>query len=174
VTLALAGCGRSAPAPSAPGSGGGELARLGLDELLARTRAEPGERAVLLNFWATWCGPCMAEMPELERLHAEYAGRGVRVLAVSMDVAIPQGEIDEPAEVDAFAARRGLELPLAVYTGSLDEYVQGVVERFDLDGAVLPTTLVFAPGGELVVKHIGGAKLDEFVALLREAVPELE
>jgi thiol-disulfide isomerase/thioredoxin len=115
----------------------------------------------------------MAEMPALARVHEEYREHGVRVLAVSMDVALPQGDVDEPAEVARFAERRALAVPLAVFTGSLDEYVRGVVDRFDLEGAVLPTTLVFAPGGELAVKHIGGADLDGFVAMLREAVPDL-
>ncbi|PIW26484.1 MAG: TlpA family protein disulfide reductase [Rhodospirillales bacterium CG15_BIG_FIL_POST_REV_8_21_14_020_66_15] len=41
--------------------------------------------AVLLNFWATWCAPCVWEMPQLDRLQARYAGRGLRVVAVSED-----------------------------------------------------------------------------------------
>jgi cytochrome c biogenesis protein CcmG/thiol:disulfide interchange protein DsbE len=47
-------------------------------------RAHRGE-VVLLNFWATWCGPCVAEIPELERVHRDYAGRGLTVVGVSID-----------------------------------------------------------------------------------------
>ena len=42
-------------------------------------------RVVVLNFWATWCPPCVEEMPSLERLHQQMAGRGVVVLGVSVD-----------------------------------------------------------------------------------------
>lgn len=45
-----------------------------------------GKRAVLLNFWATWCVPCRLEMPTMERVYGEYRGRGLEVLAVSIDV----------------------------------------------------------------------------------------
>ncbi len=42
-------------------------------------------KVVLINFWATWCPPCKAEMPSLNRLYSEYKNRGVVVLAISMD-----------------------------------------------------------------------------------------
>ncbi|MGH7363036.1 MAG: peroxiredoxin family protein [Candidatus Methylomirabilales bacterium] len=45
-----------------------------------------GKHAVLLNFWATWCVPCRQEMPTMERAYREYKGRGLEILAVSIDV----------------------------------------------------------------------------------------
>ncbi|MBI1954805.1 MAG: TlpA family protein disulfide reductase [Acidobacteria bacterium] len=42
-------------------------------------------KIVVLNFWATWCGPCIEEMPSLNRLTEKYAGKGVAVVAVSLD-----------------------------------------------------------------------------------------
>lgn len=47
------------------------------------------ERVLVVNFWATWCGPCLAEMPSLERLQGHLGGRGLRVIAVT----------DEPIEI---------------------------------------------------------------------------
>ena len=44
-------------------------------------------KAVLLNFWATWCAPCREEMPSMERLHHQYKDRGLRVVAISVDSA---------------------------------------------------------------------------------------
>ena len=64
-------------------------------------------RTVVLNFWATWCPPCVREMPSLERLSKALAADGVTVLAVSLDA----GGL---AQVQPFVARLGLSLPIAL------------------------------------------------------------
>ena len=51
----------------------------------ARTIADYRGRAVVLNFWATWCAPCVREMPSLDRLQAEVSGEGIEVLTLSED-----------------------------------------------------------------------------------------
>lgn len=48
-----------------------------------------GKRAVLLNFWATWCVPCRLEMPTMEQAYRDYKARGLEILAVSIDVGHP-------------------------------------------------------------------------------------
>ena len=63
-------------------------------------------KVVLVNFWATWCAPCVEEMPALARLRARLGPRGFEVLAVN------QGEM--PARVTAFAERAGLDLPVVL------------------------------------------------------------
>lgn len=58
---------------------------------------------VLLNFWATWCGPCRVELPELQKLHGELGGKGLVVLAVA---------VDTPKEkVRPFMERLGVTIP---------------------------------------------------------------
>ncbi|MCD4685951.1 MAG: TlpA family protein disulfide reductase [Anaerolineae bacterium] len=63
-------------------------------------------QVVVLNLWATWCGPCRAEMPALERIHARYADEGVVILGLN------QGATE--AEVRAFAEEHDLTFPLAL------------------------------------------------------------
>jgi DsbE subfamily thiol:disulfide oxidoreductase len=50
-----------------------------------KTLADYKGQVVLLNIWATWCGPCRAEMPSMEQLYKEYGPKGLRVVAVSID-----------------------------------------------------------------------------------------
>jgi len=63
-------------------------------------------RVVLLNFWATWCGPCEAEMPAMQRLHAQLAGPDFELVAVSVDT--------KREDVDAYRTRLGLHFPIAL------------------------------------------------------------
>jgi thiol-disulfide isomerase/thioredoxin len=67
---------------------------------LASTRGHP----VLLNFWATWCEPCRAEMPALQQLAREHAGAGLQVIAVNYR--------ETEGAVRRFLAATGLELPV--------------------------------------------------------------
>lgn len=62
-------------------------------------------QAVLVNLWATWCPPCRAEMPAIEKMYEEYQGRGLVVLAVNMS------RQDEPGKVAPFLEEHGLSFP---------------------------------------------------------------
>jgi thiol-disulfide isomerase/thioredoxin len=120
-----------------------------------RTLADFRGKVVLVNFWATWCGPCVREMPSLQRLAAQFAGDTFAVLALSQD---RRGwEVMTP-----FLARLGLEgLPVfhdekGSAAGALK--VQG-----------LPTTVLFDRSGRELGRLVGPAEWDapEAVALVR-------
>src|SRR3989442_9422305 len=68
--------------------------------------AEHRERLALVNFWATWCEPCTAEMPTLESLWRRYRARGLVVLGVSVDRGAPR------ALLEPYVARLGLSFPI--------------------------------------------------------------
>jgi len=87
---------------------GGATPRLELADLDGKTHrlADYRGRAVLVNFWATWCAPCREEAPSLERLYKSLAGDGFELLGISIDA-----EADAPA-VEAFRSEYGLTFPI--------------------------------------------------------------
>ncbi len=90
-------------------------------------------QVTILNFWATWCGPCRLELPELQQVYNEMAGDGVAVLAVNMD---------SPREqVKPFFSRANLSLPVFF----LDEETEA-----SLGVRSLPTTVLLDGDGKVV------------------------
>ena len=72
--------------PLTAGARAPEIRAVTLDEVPGvRTLADYRGHVVLLNIWATWCGPCEAEMPSMQLLHESYADSGLRIVAVSVD-----------------------------------------------------------------------------------------
>jgi cytochrome c biogenesis protein CcmG, thiol:disulfide interchange protein DsbE len=79
-------------------------------------------RVVLVNFWATWCAPCRAEMPLLEQMHARHADRGFVVLGLAVDRASTDA-------VREFVRERGVTYPIA-HVGSEAERTFGGVRGY--------------------------------------------
>jgi len=104
-------------------------------------------RPVILNFWATWCAPCRVEMPELERVAADYAGAGLVVLTINQEETAEQvgdffSEVDLtlPALLDADgdigAAYGAYFLPSTVIVGPdgvVSAYHRGIISREEID-----------------------------------------
>jgi len=118
-----------------PRPGGGELA-------LADFRGRP----LLLNFWATWCPPCVTEMPLLARFHRERGAAGWQVVGVA---------VDQEKPVRSFIEARAIEFPIAL-AGS-----QGLALSQALGNSAggLPFSVVFAADGRARDRRLGA--LDE-------------
>jgi thiol-disulfide isomerase/thioredoxin len=97
---------------------------------------------LLLNFWATWCPPCVREMPELDRFHQAHAGRGWQVLGLA---------IDGPTPVREFLRRTPVGYPIAL--GGLDG-MRLLRELGNASGA-LPYSVLFDAGGSVRRQHLG-------------------
>lgn len=122
-------------------------------------------KVVLLNFWATWCVPCIKELPHLQKLQDIYGPRGLQVLAVSTDGP------DRQAAVSAFVGRYGYTMPMLLDTRS------EVVALFDPQ-LTLPYTILLDRSGRIRFAHHGYSPGDErlveaeIATLLAEAEPE--
>ncbi|TVO75245.1 TlpA disulfide reductase family protein [Sedimenticola selenatireducens] len=113
-----------------------------LPDLTGKDRALSEFRGkwVLINFWATWCPPCIEEMPELERFHAAHKDKDAMVVGVNM-------EDIELAELKEFVESMFISYPvlLAPSDGTT------VLGRI----SALPTSLLISPQGELIERRIG-------------------
>lgn len=107
------------------------------------TLSEQRGKVVLLNFWATWCGPCVEEMPAFEKLHKEY-GEEVAVLAVN--------SLEDEETVRQFVAETGYTFPIAFD-------VEGTVNmKYPTDG--IPYTLVIGKDGTVQNIFVGATDAD--------------
>lgn len=104
-------------------------------------------RPVLLNLWATWCGPCRAEIPELQRLHEEHEGEGFAVLGVSVD------DPSAAAEIPKFLQEYGV-----TYPNVLDPEAK-VAEMFN--AYALPTSALIDRNGRIVWIKIGIIRFED-------------
>lgn len=96
------------------------------------------DKPIVINFWATWCPPCVAEMPSFQKLYEDYENK-VTFLFIS-------GEDFETME--KFSKQYNLTLPLFKSQNTIPQ---------ELDGQALPTTYVLDNQRKLIVKHVGSA-----------------
>lgn len=99
------------------------------------------EKLVFLSFWATWCPPCRAEMPNIQNLYEQYGDRVSFVLASQED----------PETISGFLSEHGFSMP--VY-----RLVQNPPPR--LSTSSIPTTYLITPEGKITVKKTGAARWD--------------
>ena len=96
-------------------------------------------RVILLNFWATWCLECRAELPKLEQLHRHYAPRGLTVLAVNFQ--------EESGTVRQYARELALSMPLLLDLSGAIRQSYGVIG--------LPTSFLIGRDGRAVARAVG-------------------
>src|SRR5580693_6374853 len=85
---------------------------------------DSGANAVLVNIWATWCGPCRAEFPGLVEVAHKYQGQGLKVMLVSAD-----SDTELPA-VKKFLADRGVEFPAYLKAQKDQEFIDGMGQQW--------------------------------------------
>lgn len=156
LTVALAwvsaGCGN----PSGPLEEGASV-----PDFTVSSAAEPAKsvsmsdlrgKPILVDFWATWCGPCRIELPHIQRLWRENKDKGLQVLAITDQTA---------SEVAAFQSTLGFDLPFYLDEGGVTK------KAFGING--LPTAMVIGKSGKVICMVMGAGtlvegKLDDAVA----------
>jgi cytochrome c biogenesis protein CcmG, thiol:disulfide interchange protein DsbE len=152
VRAAVPSASADARTPSAPRAAP-DFSRTDLDRGEIRLEAYRG-KVVLLNFWATWCEPCIAEIPRFAEWQRKYAGR-LQVLGVSMD--------DEEAPVRAACRKYGLNYPVVMGDEKLAELYGGVLG--------LPMSFLIDRNGRIRFEHEGAIDLGVIEKEIRELLP---
>lgn len=112
-------------------------------------------KGVMLNFWATWCKPCEAEMPYMQELYPEYKDKGIEIVAVSLD--------STELVVDRFIDKYDLTFPIPHDTSGeiRDLYKVGPI----------PSTFFINPDGEIQEFVSGALTLESLESYLRDILP---
>ena len=110
---------------------------------------------IFLNFWATWCPPCIAEMPSIQKLHDIY-GDKIKMVLVSQE---------NPETIKAFLEKNQYSMPTYILTGPIPEVFQS---------RSIPSSFLISPEGKLILKKKGAAKWDskKVKKLLDEVINE--
>ncbi|MGZ8993187.1 MAG: TlpA family protein disulfide reductase [Burkholderiaceae bacterium] len=117
-------------------------------------------RLLVVNFWATWCAPCVEEMPDLQKVQVEYAERGVTVVGVA---------IDNASAVKRFRDEQKVDLPLLVAGAAGTELLR---QLGNASGA-LPYTVLLDRSGRVVQSKLGRLHASQLRAWL-DAAPSAQ
>ena len=119
----------------------------GKPQALSQWKGKP----LLVNFWATWCGPCVQEMPELSALANEEGGKRYNIIGVG---------IDSPSAMSEFATKHNIKYPLLVGGMGGTE----LSKAFGNTNGGLPFTVLIGADGQVRKTYLGKLKFDELKA----------
>jgi thiol-disulfide isomerase/thioredoxin len=119
----------------------------GVEQALAQWQGKP----LVVNFWATWCGPCVEEMPELSALQGEQAGKGLQIIGIG---------IDSPTNIAEFAEKHKIAYP--VYVGGMSG--TDLSRQLGNTHGGLPFTVLIGANGQVKKTYLGRLKFDELRA----------
>ncbi len=161
--------------PAKPGEAAGQAATEGGDEFAPKMRGKKAPafaltsldgkkvsladykgRPVLVNFWATWCGPCKVEMPWFEELRKQYASQGFEILGLTDDVDAGKDTIAKTAK------KIGVSYPILLTDGKVQDAYGG------LD--VLPMSFYVDRNGVIVVQTAGLGSKDQIEENIKKVI----
>jgi len=105
-------------------------------------------KVLLVNFWATWCLPCVQEMPELSALQSEHKIANMQIIGIG---------IDSVANIQEFSAKYKISYPLYVAGATGTD----LLRRFGDQAGGLPFSVLITPNGQIKKTYLGKLKMDE-------------
>ena len=153
AALAACGSGQDAKSPSSStsltsGSGASDFSAQDTNGATLHLSDYLGKNVILIDFWATWCQPCLEEMPHLRRMYEANKGKGFVVIAVSMDGP------ETVAEVPSFAQRNRLTFPVVL---DEDSHVASIYNP----RKAAPLSIIIDRSGKVALVHEGYNPGDE-------------
>jgi len=142
-----------------PGSGSGHTPEFVADSLSGdpiRLSDYRGQ-VVMLNFWATWCPPCRAEMPTINAAYQQYSDQGFTVLAIN--------NAESPAKIQPFATDLGLQFPIVLDLRS------NLSRQFGINA--YPTSVFIGPDGEIYASHSGMINASQIESYIETGLSKL-
>jgi thiol-disulfide isomerase/thioredoxin len=115
-------------------------------------------KIVVVDFWATWCPPCRASVPDMKKTYAEYKDKGVEFVSISLD------DPDQLSKVQAFVKENGMTW-IQTYHG---KYWDDPATRYDISG--IPTIMVIGRDGVILKKMVGSGQDAALRAALDKAL----
>jgi peroxiredoxin len=117
-------------------------------------------KGVIVNFWATWCPPCRAEIPDMVELQKEYEQKGFSFIGIAVS--------DEEEKVKAFVAAQKINYPIAMGTKELAMSYGKFTDEGKITG--IPTSFIINGKGEIVGHFVGGRDKATFAQAIKKAI----
>lgn len=115
-------------------------------------------KLLLLNFWATWCTPCLKEIPLLVQAQREYGPRGLQIVGLALD---------QRAPVEAFRTRLGINYPIML--GEMD--IIAAMDALGDELGAFPFSVLIAPDGRILERASGDLSRDELRGWIEGKLP---
>jgi thiol-disulfide isomerase/thioredoxin len=139
-----------------------ELVNVDYNELQRVLDSYRGEKAVLFNIWATWCGPCVEELPYIKKLQEKYPDK-LQVVLLSADLN------SDRSRVVPFLKERGIDWTTYYKDGDDQNFLNKLSDQWS---GALPFTKILNREGELIAQWQGSAEYDTFHQQVKKAIEE--
>jgi len=114
-------------------------------------------KVLVVNFWASWCPPCVEEMPELDRLHQEFSSQNVLFVGIA---------IDSPTNVREFLKKTPVSYPIAMGGMGGSE----IYKALGNTQSALPYTVILSPAGKVISSKLGKISAEEIRSSIKSAL----